>query len=142
MSFRNTFAILLVILLVGRTGSIGISSSPAVEVDEESDSAASIHEPFRLVFIYASESCECTLEQCHRVGEELKDLADSLTIPLRIDSVDAVDDWKEAGEMMKTYEEYFVPILVFLNDRDEVLFSLDGFFRPDTIGTLIDRALN
>jgi hypothetical protein len=96
---------------------------------------------FEIVFIYASESCECTLEQCHQVGEALVNLRAGLDVPFEVDSIDFVTEWTRANEWMKVFDRYFVPVVCLLGHGGEVRFCLEGLFDVDSLESLVKREL-
>jgi hypothetical protein len=93
----------------------------------------------RLVFITTSRACACTMKRCLAAGRALGNAVESYSGIPPLEKMNLSTEPDKARELAKRYQANMLPVVLFLDDKDELLLKLEGEFSNEDINNSFAR---
>jgi len=93
----------------------------------------------RIIFITTSQACDCTMRRCRNGEQALNEALSKQTYAPQIERIDFARERDRAMGLVKKYSAMMLPIIYFIDQKDDLLQKLEGEFSAGDVSEILNK---
>jgi hypothetical protein len=87
----------------------------------------------KIILLSTKKACPCTMKRCKNGEGVIKEVSKNYPDALSIENVDFEEQKEEAMKLIKKHKAIMLPVILFLDDKDNLLLKVEGEFSKEDI---------